>query len=252
MVYSPDTDFTANGVSGLNGFNGAANTSDDFVCPSESGDCTAGDDVTASMVQDPGTCPEDYNTATLTITNNSGATLTNLELVLNLSGTGATFSGEPYNLSAGFDIAEPNVLDPAYPAVSNAIHGTTGEQTLAIYTLPAGLSTLAVDYVLGTTATELTMTVQQIPLFLNASGEVSATGNSPITPGAVPVITENCPADVTVSATQIVLSGFSATNLGTLLWRSGTDGSFDAPTSANPTGAYPKCKPWNDGCQRSE
>ncbi len=235
MVYSPDTDFTVGSDTGLNGFNGAVQNSDDFVCPSPSGDCTAGDDVTASMVQDPGTCPEDYNTATLTITNNSGVALTNLELVLNLSGTGATFSGEPYSLTpAGFVIAEANVLDPAYPAVPNAIHDTAGSQTLAIYTLPAGDSTLAVDYVLGTAATQLTLTVQQIPLFLNASGAVTATGSSSITPGAVPVITTGTRPAATVSDSQIVLSGFNVST-GTPLWRSGTDGSFAPLSNANPT-----------------
>ncbi|MCP3879096.1 MAG: hypothetical protein GY701_12010, partial [Sulfitobacter sp.] len=126
----------------------------------------------------------------------------------------------------------PNVLDPAYPGVSNAISETTGSQTLAIYTLPDGVSTLAVDYVMGTTDTQLTLTVQQIPAFLNASGAVTATGSASISSGAVSVVTTGtCP----VTGSTIVLSGFSATNLGDLLWRSGTDGSFDAPTTANPT-----------------
>lgn len=63
--------------------------------------------------------------------------MSNTDLHLDLTGT-VPHTGEPYNMSAGLDLAAPDLLDPAYPFVLYAINGQSGAQTLPILTLPPG------------------------------------------------------------------------------------------------------------------
>ncbi|MCP4278365.1 MAG: hypothetical protein GY779_18645, partial [Gammaproteobacteria bacterium] len=231
-VYTPDTDFTIGSDSGLNGFYGTPNTIDDFLYSAESAACAAGDLISVSMVLTPATCPGEFSTATLTFSNLTGIALSGMLLEIDITGTDAVYSGEPYNLSSGLLMAQPNILDPAYPNVDHAIDGNSGKDTLALYNLPAGSSTLDLDIVLGSTQTDLTFTVLQIATAFNASGEATTTDG--LTPGDVPTITGTCPADVTILATTLTLS-YTTTLASSTLWTSGSNGSFGDATSATTT-----------------
>ncbi|MCP3999676.1 MAG: hypothetical protein GY727_02065, partial [Gammaproteobacteria bacterium] len=122
-LYSPDTDFTIGTNTGLNGFDGTQNGTEDFLCPapSASGNCAGGDLVSVSMVLTPATCPGEFSTATLTFSNLTSIPLSGMLLEIDITGTDAVYSGEPYNLSSGLLMAQPNILDPAYPNVDHAI-----------------------------------------------------------------------------------------------------------------------------------
>ncbi|MCP4091529.1 MAG: hypothetical protein GY746_17340, partial [Gammaproteobacteria bacterium] len=153
-------------------------------------------------------------------------------LEIDITGTDAVYSGEPYNLSSGLQMAQPNILDPAYPNVDHAINGNSGSNTLELYNLPAGSSTLDLDIVLGSTQTDLSFTVHQISTQYNASGD--ATTTSSLYPGNVPTITGTCPTDVTIAATTLTLA-YSTTGASSVQWTSGSNGSFANPTSASTT-----------------
>ncbi|MCP4275695.1 MAG: hypothetical protein GY779_05010, partial [Gammaproteobacteria bacterium] len=180
-VYSPDTDFTVGSDTGLNGLNGAQNITDDFICPAPNADCVAGDLLSVSMVLTPATCPGEFSTATLTFSNLTGIDLNGMLLEIDITGTDAVYSGEPYNLSTDLQMAQANILDPSYPNVDHAIDGNSGKDTLALYNLPAGSSTLDLDIVLGSTQTDLSFTVLQISTTFNASGDATTTAG--ISPG---------------------------------------------------------------------
>ncbi|MCP3893839.1 MAG: DUF11 domain-containing protein, partial [Bacteroides sp.] len=233
-LYSPDTDFTIGTDSGLNGFDGTqiSNGTEDFVCPLPSGDCADGDLVSVSMVLTAATCPGEYSTATLTFSNLTGIALSGMLLEIDITGTDAVYSGEPYNLSSGLQMAQPNILDAAYPNVDHAIDGNSGKDTLELYNLPAGSSTLDLDIILGSTQTDLTFTLLQIPTAFNASGDATTTDN--IDPGAVPSITGTCPSDVDFTETTLTLN-YSTMNASSVKWTSGSNGSFADSLSANTT-----------------
>ncbi|MCP3928261.1 MAG: hypothetical protein GY705_04085, partial [Bacteroidetes bacterium] len=176
-VFSPDTDFTIDTDTGLNGFDGTqiSNGTEDFLCPDASSGCPDGDLVSVSMVLTPATCPGEFSTATLTFSNLTGIPLSGMLFEFDITGTAAVYSGEHYNLSSGLQMAQPNILDPAYPNVDHAIDGNSGKDTLELYNLPADTSTLDLDIVLGSTQTDLTFTLLQISTTFNASGDATTT-----------------------------------------------------------------------------
>ncbi|WP_170254782.1 DNRLRE domain-containing protein [Phaeodactylibacter luteus] len=232
--YSPNTAFALGGGPGsLNGFDGTQNSTDDLTYSGSSPACPMGDQVTVSVAMTgDGDCPGSFGTATITINNQSGLTLSNTLLNLDLTGTSAAFSGEPYDKTNGIILAEPNIFDPAYPNVPNALSEKTGMQQLAIYTLPAGTSTFELDYEIGTTATGLSAEVAQLPTSVNGTG--TASGSNSITPATLAGISGTCPADVTTAATTLSLN-YTVTNAASVAWSSGSGGSFADPAAATTT-----------------
>ncbi|MCP4276061.1 MAG: hypothetical protein GY779_06905, partial [Gammaproteobacteria bacterium] len=74
--------------------------------------------------------------------------------------------------------------------------------------------------------------VLQISTTFNASGDATTTAG--ISPGDVPTITGTCPADVTIAETTLTLS-YTTTLASSVLWTSGSNGSFGDATSATTT-----------------
>ncbi len=245
VTYSPNTNFTVNSVSGLNGFNGAVNTTDDITVPAVN-PCTAAlSPVTAAVsMSSASSCggAGNYTMATITLTNpNTGITINNLLLNLGVTGTGALFASEPNSFTNGLLVAEPDVLDPAYPAVPYAIYGTSGTQTLPLFTLPPGTSTFQVDIDMGSATANVTAQVTGIPTIYNASGStVIATDATGVTISATPTAAINtCPGTVTIAATTVNFSSNSTTNAASVEWKSNTGGSFLAGGSlSSPTALY--------------
>ncbi|RRO15021.1 FG-GAP-like repeat-containing protein, partial [Flavobacteriaceae bacterium 14752] len=233
VIFNPNSDFSFGTETGLNGFDGTANTSDDLTFSGTSSDCVPGEQIVldVSMTGD-GSCPDDFSTATITINNQSGLTLNNTVLTLDLSGVGAIFNGEPYNLTNGLVLAEPNIFDPNYPNVPNAISQQNGPQSLDIFSLPGGVSTFNVDFAIGTALIDLSIEVSQIPTNINDTG--IASGSDSITPAALPTITGNCPTDLTISESTIDLN-FTVSNATSINWTSGTQGDFTNPSSGTTT-----------------
>ncbi|MCP4277798.1 MAG: DUF11 domain-containing protein, partial [Gammaproteobacteria bacterium] len=95
---------------------------------------------------------------------------------------------------------------------------------------PAGSSTLDLDIVLGSTQTDLSFTVLQISTTFNASGDATTTAG--ISPGDVPTITGTCPSAVNIAETTLTLS-YTTTLASSVLWTSGSNGSFGDATSAS-------------------
>jgi hypothetical protein len=239
-VFTPNENFTVGLDTGLNGFNGAdlANTSDDFTYTAAAAACViTGEKVAISLSMSGTFCPGDFATATVTVNNQSGIDLSNTLLTLNLTNLDALFSGEPYNITNNLRLVEPNVFDPAYPAVPNALSGTTGSQSLDIITLPNGSSTFDIDLVVGnTTAAPLTndlqVLVSQISTSINVTGISTAVGT--VTVGVVPSITGTPPGAVTIGVPSLSLS-YSATNASSVSWTSGSTGSFTNAAAASTT-----------------
>ncbi|TXD83270.1 DUF4347 domain-containing protein [Subsaximicrobium wynnwilliamsii] len=234
VTFTPNTNFSADGNTGLNGFDGAVNNTDDLTYDGVTTPCTAGDQiaVSVSMTGD-GSCPGSFSTATVTVENTSGTTISHALLTLDLSGTDAFYNGEPYNFTNGMVLEEPNIFDPAYPAVPNALSNQTGSQQLAIFALPDGTSTFELDVAVGTSVIDLSATIAQIPTNLNAGG--SAIGSAGIAPAVEPSISGTPPGDVTTAATTIALSGYAATNATSVSWTSGSNGSFANASTASTT-----------------
>lgn len=238
----PDQHFNAGTFVDISGFNGAVHTSDNAVIPAAGSACPPGDQISVAVnIPAVSSCGNgNYAQATITITNLSGVNVSNTDLHLNLTGTGATFVGEPYNQTAGLALAAPNLLDPAYPFVAYALNGQTGDQYLPLFTIPPGVSTFQVDLNIGSTATNLFVQIDSIHTGFNATGQSNlasdATGVSAL---AVPVISGfTCPGSV-VAGANVVLSGITTTNAATVQWSSTTVAAIaGGGTIINPTLNY--------------
>jgi len=241
----PDQGFNAGGFLNIDGFNGAVHVTDNAVIPVAGTACPSGD-LIAITVNIPATssCGNgNYATATITITNSSGTTVNNTDLHLDLTGAGATFASEPYNLSAGTILAAPNVLDPAYPFVPYALYSFTGSQFLPVIALPPGTSTFQVDLNIGGTATNLSAQLDSIHTSLNATGQSNvATDAAGVVALTVPAIGGfACPGSIVAGGT-LVFTGIAITGAASVQWSSTTvpvlagGGSPAAPTlSYTPT-----------------
>ncbi len=238
----PNTNFTVPGYAGThNGFNGAVNATDDVV--KSGAPCTTpASPVTVAVSLGSGSgCSQSFSKATITITNpNTGVTFHNVRLLLNLTGTGSSFSGEPYNLTAGLLLSSPDITNPNYPwpGVPKQLNGLNGQQYLTAYSLPPGTSSFDVDIALGTGATNLSVTGQNLPVSYNVGGNTNtANGTGIAAPANPPVINLNCPGGINVGATL----SLSATTTGanTVQWSSATDGNLsNSGTVAAPQTTY--------------
>ncbi len=241
----PDQNFNAGSFTNISGFNGAVHTTDNAVIPVSGTICPPGDMISIAVnIPAVNSCGNgNYAQATVTITNLSGLNVSNTDLFLDLTGTGATYVGEPYNMSSGLNLAAPNLLDPAYPFVLYAINGQTGPQSLPILTIPPGTSTFQVDLNIGSTLTNLFARIDSIHTGINASGQSNlASDAAGVTALVVPVINDfNCPGAINAGS-NIVFSGITISGAASVQWASTTlasvagGGSVAAPTlTYNPT-----------------
>jgi len=245
----PDTGFAIGTLAGLYGYNGllAAHTADNVILPATTGCTQTPQPVTTSVSITPtSVCagPGTYVTATVTIDNPNtqpaptGITLYNLIQNLNLAGTGASFAGEPYNLTNGLQLAQPAILDPAYPNVTYALSGKSGVQTLPLQQLPSGISTFQIDIAAGSANFNMAAFVSGIPPVYNAGGSSdTAQDATGVAINAAPAITWVCPAAIAAGNT-INLSA-ATSNAATVSLTSATAGTITNTGSvAAPASVY--------------
>lgn len=235
----PDIGFNAGGFINIDGFNGAVHTGDNVTIPVLGTNCTPGNQITIAVnIPAASSCGTGYFVqATVTITNNSGLTVSNTDLFLNLTGAGATYASEIYNATAGLNITPPNVLDPFYPAVPNALYGNLGAQSIPVLQIPTGVSTFNVDLAIGAATVNLFARIDSIHTAINPTGQSNlASDATGVTVFPYPVIGGfNCPGSVVVGS-NIVFSGISVTGATTRFWSSTTvaniagGGTVTAPT----------------------
>lgn len=246
-IILPDTNFTVNTIPGLYGFNGslAAHTSDNVTLPAATGCTQTPQAITTSVSITPtNICagPGSYVTATVTINNPntqpapSGITLYNLVQNLNLSGTGTTFAGEPYNFTNGLQLAQPAVLDPAYPNVTYALSGKSGAQQLPVLQLPSGSSTFQIDITAGTANFNMAAYVNGIPPVYNTGGSSdTAQDATGVTVNAAPVITWACPSPATagsaITLNATTTGAATVTLTGSTAGTIANTGSLTTPTA---------------------
>ena len=238
----PNNNFSVAGYTGTHdGFDGAASNTDD-ITKTGSACVTAASPVTVAIsFGGAASCRLSFGTATITINNpNTGVSLTNVRLLLNLTGTGSVFSGEPYNIINGLLLQAPNLSDPAYPTpgVTGQITGYNGNRTLTIYSLPSGIITFNVDVALGSGATNLSATVQSLPTYYNPSGSSNtATGSGYTAAAAAPTVSINCPGSINAGS-NFVLSG-TTTGATTIQWSSLSNNNItNTGTIAAPQASY--------------
>lgn len=235
----PDIGFNAAAFLNIDGFNGAVHSTDDAVIPVAGTICPPGDQISITVnIPAVNSCGNgNYAQATVTITNNSGLTVSNTDLHLNLSGIGATYVGEIYNATSGLTIAAPNLLDPNYPFVPYAVNGQSGNQFLPITSIPPGISTFNIDLNIGSTLTNLFARIDSIHTGINASGQSNlASDVAGVTALVVPVIDNfNCPGAINAGS-NIVFNGISVIGATSVQWASTTlpsvagGGTVSAPT----------------------
>lgn len=222
-IILPDSNFNAGTFTNIDGFNGANHTSDNVTITGNTAACATGDkvNVNVSIPATSGCGGGNYVQATVTINNTSGVTMFNPKLYLNLSGTGATFASELFDITNNLSIPAPNILAPTYPNVTNALYGKTGVQTLPIYQLPAGISTFKIDINLGASLTNLGVRIDSLPTIFNASGSSNlATDAQGVSIPSLPNINGfGCPAAINAGGT-ITFSGISTTNSASVKWAS--------------------------------
>ncbi|MCC7502373.1 MAG: SBBP repeat-containing protein, partial [Flavobacteriales bacterium] len=208
----PDQNFNAGTFVNISGFNGAVHSSDNAVIPVSGTICPPGDLISIAVnIPAVSSCGNgNYAQATVTITNLSGLAVSNTDLYLDLTGAGATFVGEPYNMSAGLNLAAPDLLDPFYPFVLYAVNGQSGVQTLPILAIPPGTSTFQVDLNIGSTLTNLFARIDSIHTGINASGQSNlASDVAGVTALVVPVIDNfTCPGAINAGS-NIVFNGIT-------------------------------------------
>lgn len=237
----PDVGFNAGAFIDIDGFNGAAHTSDDVTIPPVGTNCTPGDRISVAVnIPTASSCGTGYYAAaTVTITNNSGLTVSNADLFLNLTGAGAAYASEIYNASAGLSITPPNVLDPLYPGVPYALYSATGAQVIPVLQIPPGISTFNVDIAIGTATANLFARIDSIHTAINPTGQSNlASDATGITVFPYPVISNfNCPGSI-LAGGNIILTGITVSGAATRLWSTTTvasiagGGTLTAPSLA--------------------
>ncbi len=230
-IISPDTNFIIGVLTGRDGFDGSNHTSDDVtVAPTSA--CPAGDLFSIAVdIPDDTVCEQGYTTATVTIINNTGGSFSNIDLALDLTGTGTTYASELYSLTNGLVLPAVNTTDASYPTVDNALFTGSGMDTLAIYTLPNGTSTFIVDLEIGTGLANLSAQLLKIPTGYNATNESNiGTDATGITGEANPTVSGTCPGAIT-SVTPSISLNYTVSGATTTQWVSGTNGTFSAPNS---------------------
>lgn len=235
-VISPNTNFTVSGYTGTyNGFNGAVSSTDDVIKTATPCAIPASPVVTTISFAGSPLCNQSFGTATITISNpNTDIKFSNARLLLNLTGTGAVFSGEPYNITNGLLLQSPDLSSPAYtsPGVAGQLNGRSGNQYLTIYSLPPGISTFAIDVATGTAASNITATVLDLPVYYNpSSSSNTATGAGFAAPGVTPSVNIVCPGSISAGS-SILISG-TVTNSTSVQWSSSTAGNMSNTGTLN-------------------
>ncbi len=224
-IILPDNNFNAGGFTNLNGFNGANHTTDNAVIPASlPAACVSGDKVsTAVSISSNNTCGNDFAQATVTINNTSGVDILNTVMELNLTGTGAAFAGEMYNISSNLSYQVPFVLHADYPNVPNALYTKTGKIRIPLWKLPAGTTTFNIDLSLGIPTTNLSVKIDNINTNYNAAGQsnTAALSQSVTVPANATISGFSCPTSIS-AGNNITFSGISTTNASSVKWASGS------------------------------
>lgn len=241
-IVIPDSNFAAGSYSDVDGFNGALHSTDDITVVSGGPNCPPGDQISISVdIPITNSCGSgNFAQATITINNTSGITAFGTELHLNLTGLGATFAGELYNLPAGLLIPAPAILDPAYPAVPYALFNQSGDQYLPILEIPAGISTFNVDINAGSAITNLSAQIDSIHSSFNLSGQSNlATDAQGLNISPYPTISGfSCPSSINAGS-NIVFNGISTSSASSIEWSSTTVASLpNTGTLTNPAIIY--------------
>ncbi len=228
-VILPNTNFTLSGYTGTyDGFNGTLSTTDNVIKTATPCAISASPVVTGISFAGSPLCNQTFGTATITISNpNTDIIFSNARLLLNLTGTGAVFSGEPYNITNGLLLQSPDLSNAAYPSpgVAGQLNGRSGNQYLTIYSLPPGTSTFAIDVAMGTAASNITATVLDLPTYYNPTGSSNAAAGIGFpAPGTTPTVAITCPGPVNAGS-SILLSG-NATGASSIQWNSNTAGNL--------------------------
>lgn len=221
----PDQGFNAGGFINIDGFNGAAHAADDVTVPVSGTSCPPGGLISVAVdIPTASSCGNaHYVTATVTITNTSGLSVAGAQLFLDLLGAGASYASELYGLSPGLSIMQPNVLDPAYPLVPDAIFLTSGSHSIGILSIPPGASSFQVDLSMGATLTNLQVRIDGIHTGINPSGQSNlASDAAGVAVFAFPAITGfNCPGSIAAGG-SIALSGIGIAGAATRFWSTST------------------------------
>ncbi len=228
---SPDNSFTVGTTTGLNGFNGATQTTDNVTIGTVSA-CPPLNLLSIAVdIPDATVCEQGYTTATVTIINKSGGTFSRLDLALNLTGTGTNYASEPYSLTNNLVLPSINTSHASYPSIDNALFSGSGMDTLSIYALAADTSQFNIDLEIGTGLANLSAQVLNIPTGYSTSNVTNlGTDATGITGEANPTISGTCPAAITAGTASISLN-YTVTGATSVQWVSGTNGTFSAPNS---------------------
>ncbi len=241
-VILPDSNFNAGIFTNVDGFNGALHSSDDITVVSGGTSCPIGDQISINVDIPPlSNCGNgNFVQALITINNTSGVNVFNTSLHLNLTGTGASFAGELYNISTGLNVSTPAILDPLYPAVPYALYSYSGNHYLPISQIPIGTSTFNIDLNAGSNLTNLSAQIDSIHSAFNANGQSNlASDTEGLSISSNPIITGfNCPASIN-NGNTVTFSGISASHSNTVIWSSTSVTSIlNIGTLTNPSITY--------------
>lgn len=220
----PDVNFSAGGNAGLSGFNGTQHTSDNITIPNFIPSCPFGDQLSVNVVMSStGNCGNQaYGTALVTINNQSGLSVSIADLQLQVVGTSG-FNSEPYNLTNGLVLAQPNILDFNYPNVNNAFF-SKNSSTIRIYTLPAGITSFSIDVLLGFTTATVSAGILNLPTTINNTGQALGSGSISVI-GSPSISGFVAPASIVVG-NDIILNNISTSGASTVQWTSNTMGNI--------------------------
>ncbi len=222
----PDTNFDIQEFVGVSGFSGAIQSNDDIHVLGSVGTCPIGDQISIEVVfENTASCivSDEPIVAKISIQNNSGIYVRDLNLQLNLTGNDAYFDGEPYHLSSGLSLARANTFHFGYPNVPNALYKKQGIAELPIYAVPPGISSFYINIFPGTTTTDLQVLLTDIPKIYNESqkSNLATTAMSTTILPSPKIINWTCPASITESQ-NISISGISTSNAHRVFWSSST------------------------------
>jgi len=217
-IINPDKNFiTQNSVTTGDGWDGSKHAEEN-VTIFDATFCSTTHTMGIALTLSPtAVCTGSFTTATVTITNPYPISIIGTDLVLNL-GNGATYASEPYNRSG--------IVMPTFPG----LNGTTGSNTIPVYTLAPGTNTFDIDIAVANGVTTLAAQLTAIDPAYNNGTATTIQVNDNVTGQTNPTITGTCPAALTFGTTSINLN-YSVTGAATMLWTSGTNGTFSSPNS---------------------
>lgn len=238
LTIQPDSSYTYKGKE-YRGFDGTKHTLEDLKIPSHNGDSCNEEriQVRIEFGEIDGCGYGRFIESAIHIENSSAQIIRNSILKLNTIGENFRFSSEPYDIYKGLVFTLADASDPVYPQTENALLNKKSAE-LYLYEIPPGESFFKVQLSLDTGNQNLKAWLNNLPVYVSASGTVESKKTSDIIIQHLPGIKNFACPDSINAGQEITLTGMNTGNANRVEWKTGRQTLLNSGTVTNPSLQY--------------